>query len=92
MNCIQDNDGRMLMINLEIDNIFYSVVSLYAPNDKYNRKIFYESGFKWIKEHCLNDRNLYVAGDFNSYLRKCDKICGNIKQESDKGRAAFYNF
>ena len=36
------------MINLEIDNIFYSVVSLYAPNDEYNRKTFFESGFKLI--------------------------------------------
>ena len=35
----------------------------------------------------MNERNLYIAGDFNSCLRQCDKTTGNV--EKDRSRKLF---
>ena len=36
LNYKQDKDGRILIVNTEIDNQIFSFVLLYAPNDEYN--------------------------------------------------------
>lgn len=32
INTCKDNDGRLIMINIEIENIIYTLVNVYAPN------------------------------------------------------------
>ena len=87
LNYKQDKDGRILIVNTEIDNQIFSFVSLYAPNDEYSRSAFFKYAVRWIKEHTMNERNLYIAGDFNSCLRQCDKTTGNV--EKDRSRKLF---
>ena len=61
------------MINVEIYNDILSLVSLYAPNHPGTQEDFFKHAWKWINKHTLNETNLLIAGDFNNYLRKCDK-------------------
>ena len=67
VNWHSDKEGRLVMINVEIENEYYTFVSLYAPNDEYCRKTFYRYAIHWIREHTINETNLIVAGDYNSY-------------------------
>ena len=71
-------EGRLIMVNVEFEDQVLSLVSLYAPNKEKNRIAFYNYAKRWIDEKTLNINNLYVAGDFNGYLRICDKTTENV--------------
>ena len=73
-----DKEGRLIMVNVEFEDQVLSLVSLYAPNKEKNRIAFYNYAKRWINEKTLNINNLYVAGDFNGYLRICDKATENV--------------
>lgn len=36
-----DNEGRYVMLNLELEDNFYTLLNLYAPNDEKNRNVFF---------------------------------------------------
>ena len=40
INEVKDKDGRFLMVNIELDDCFYSIININAPNVEKNRKSF----------------------------------------------------
>ena len=80
------------MINVDIYNDILSLVSLYAPNDPGTQEEFFKYAWKWINKHTLNETNLLIAGDFNNYLRQCDKTTDTMGNLLDRGHTQFLKF
>ena len=64
---IRDTNGRYIIINLEINEITYCLVNIYAPND--DNAQFYEEIRAKIRslEHTL----VVIGGDFNDTMNPC---------------------
>ena len=64
--CIQDTNGRFLILDLLIDELHLILVNIYAPKDANQQVTF----FKELKNQ-LEDfaqENIIIAGDFNCAL------------------------
>ena len=85
-NQYSSNNGRNMLVNVEIDDDIYTLVSVYAPNIESERVHHFNNLRKWISEHTLNDNNIIVAGDMNCCLLDQDRnSCTHLK---DKSRVA----
>ena len=65
-------NGRKLMINIEIQEQIYTIVNIYAPNNVKCRGDFFVNLMTWIKRYSLNDNNVILTGDFNCDLSASD--------------------
>ena len=74
LNVIRDDAGRKVMVNIEIDNVPYSVVSIYCPNNISERIEFLNSTINWINEY-KSSNNLIIAGDVNCVTVKKSLNC-----------------
>ena len=88
INHIIDNEGRKILLNINLDGDDTSIISVYAPNNIKNRKDFLTNLVTWTNEHALNPNNLIILGDFNTVLNKTDR-CSNFVDSSTKD---FLNF
>ena len=61
------DDGRKILINLEIDGNAFTIVNIYAPNDIQKRCRFFKKLKTFISKHSLNE-NMVMCGDFNCQL------------------------
>lgn len=61
----KDNEGRFILLNLNIDNEIFTVVNIYAPNDEISRCTFFRKVWDYIHCHALNQNRLLLGGDFN---------------------------
>jgi len=50
LNNIVGESGLLMLTNIELSNILYSVVNVYAPNDSCNRNIFFSICTKFNQE------------------------------------------
>jgi exonuclease III len=68
MNIHKTNDGRKLLINLNIEDTAYTLINIYAPNIESCRLDF----FKGLKRFILNNSNnlsdIILGGDFNCHI------------------------
>lgn len=71
-----DDEGRKLLVNIEIDNICYTLISVYSPNSKYDRAAFFKSLPAWTLKHCMCKENIICGGDFNCTLKQSDRKNG----------------
>ena len=39
----KDNQGRLLLINVEINNAIYTIINIYAPNNMNKRNTFFQT-------------------------------------------------
>ena len=77
------DDGRKVLVNLEIFENVISLVSVYAPNQEQKRVEFFKRLMKWIKQYTLNDENILVAGDLNCCLLDTDRnTTSHLKDKS----------
>lgn len=65
-----DKEGRIIIINIEIQDKIFTLVNLYAPNEVHARNQFYKKVSKLIEEHTLGA--LIVGGDMNDLLSALD--------------------
>ncbi len=95
LNSHSSADGRIVLVNFEIEEQQYSIVNIYAPNVEKDRSEFFKKVNKWINQYSINVDNNIIVGDFNCCLnnqdrspqthlndksRKClKKICKNLK-------------
>ena len=75
LNCIlldsfKDNDGRLLIVNVEIDDNLYTLVNIYAPNTPQNRNAFFKKVKRLIEEKSLG--LIILGGDMNEILSTND--------------------
>ena len=73
-----DDDGRMVLLNIDIDGNIYSIVSLYAPNVTNDRRTFLDNIVRWCSENALASDDLICGGDYNSVFGKLDRKNDNI--------------
>ena len=73
LNHHSSKDGRLLIVNIEFAGEIISLVSLYAPNNEYDRIAFFKAVTHLLKTHCDNLNNIVVGGDFNTCVRVIDR-------------------
>lgn len=78
----EDKEGRLLILNVEIDENIYTLVNIYAPNDPKSRNSYFREVKKKIDKHLLGA--LIIGGDMNDILMENDsksppKISGKKK-------------
>ena len=71
----KDNDGRIIMLNIEIENIIYSLINIYAPNNEQERNSFYKKLNEFIHKNAVGI--VIIGGDMNDALSEIDRKCTN---------------
>ena len=67
----QDSKGRMLILNIELDNTNYTLVNIYVPNHVKEKNSFFEKIKNMLEKTCLG--MLIIGGDVNDTLSSMDK-------------------
>ena len=83
------NDGRLLLLNVEIDGKCITLVNMYGHNTEKQRKDLFKKLEKWIKLHAKYKENIIVAGDVNCCLREQDR--SSDSHLKDKSRTVLEN-
>ena len=79
----RDQSGRVLIIDCNIEDNLFTIFNVYAPTkDQYTeQQCFLEYLRELLQKH--EEKNLILAGDFNTYLNcKLDKKGGSIESET----------
>ena len=73
-NCIEDKNGRFIILDLKADDSHLVLASIYAPNDSAQQITF----FKNLPDVLLSfsGENIIIGGDFNCPLTSSDKLGG----------------
>lgn len=66
-NVNRSNDGRKLLLSLEINEYKFKVANIYAPNYNQNRIDFFKKLLSFINKH-KESENVLRCGDFNCRL------------------------
>lgn len=66
----KDNEGRLLLINVEINNAIYTIINIYAPNNMKKRNTFFKQVDRFINEYSIGQ--IRPAGDYNDILSKIE--------------------
>ena len=73
VKCNTDNEGRRVLLNMEHDGNELSLVNVYAPNNKKDRKMFFLRCLKWIKKYNNAGSNIMLGGDMNCCINDNDR-------------------
>ena len=76
------SEGRKLLLNLSINNVYYTIVSLYTPNNIENRIQFLKQASQWIIKNSQHDSHVIVAGDMNCVYDINDRSSGKMDKSS----------
>ena len=60
LNSHTDNDGRLILVNLKINNNEFTLVNIYAPNSVAERIAFFHKMKEFIKVHAVNKSKLII--------------------------------
>ena len=66
LNTYCDAYGRLIIVNVVIDTVTYTMVNIYAPNNQADRNIFFKQLLENITEHA--EGTIILAGDYNEIL------------------------
>ena len=66
-----DQDGRLLVLNIKIEESLFSLLCIYAPNSRTLRNTFFKKVNTFVKEKCTGI--LILGGDFNESLKNIDR-------------------
>lgn len=82
INFSLDRNGRYVLLNILVDNKTYTLVNLYANNDKKNRNDFFQNIHTTIENEAQGI--LILGGDFNDTLGVKDRLSKNNSQNVSK--------
>jgi exonuclease III len=68
---VTDENGRIVLLNVQIDDAVFSLVCIYTPNSKTLRNMFFKKVSNFCKEHGTGI--LVVGGDFNEIMQDIDR-------------------
>ena len=74
ISSFSSKDGRILLINVQIHDTIFTIVSVYAPTSEGERGLFFEKLTQWILKYADNLQNVIVAGDMNCCLHGSDRF------------------
>ncbi len=83
-------NGRNVMLNIEMLNNMFTLVSVYAPNRIKERSEYFKGLHKWFNRYSLNPDNTIICGDFNCCIGKKDRSPDT--HLNDMSRTEFSNF
>ncbi len=66
-------NGRLLIVNVEINDDTYSFINVYSPNESAQRSEFFAKVQCWIDKYVINKGNIVLGGDFNCAVDKIDR-------------------
>ncbi len=89
-NIHKKDDSRVILINATIDNTETTLCNVYAPNDSYTRRDFFNTLKYWIARHTDYENNLILGGDMNCALNNNDRL-NNNRGNTDVSRDALHN-
>lgn len=79
INTHKDREGRLLLINVKINDNIYTIVNVYAPNDRKQRNTFYKQVKTFILNHSLG--SIIIGGDWNEIQHTDDRLSKKIPKE-----------
>ncbi len=65
INIVKDNEGRKILIEIDIGGYTYTIVNLYCPTSLPERIEFLRNCIEWIHVNAKDDSNLIIGGDVN---------------------------
>ena len=65
INTHSSEDGRIVLINIKVEDKELTLMNLYAPNHSCERKHFFHKIQKWITNYSQNKEEIIIGGDFN---------------------------
>lgn len=68
----REKNGRVLIVNLTLQDEEYCLANIYVPNDQSHQVDFYTQLMRKLRPH--PNANLILGGDFNCPLEDIDKI------------------
>jgi hypothetical protein len=68
MNIHKTDNGRKLLINLNIEDTAYTLINIYAPNNEGCRLDFYKGLKRFILNNSINLSDIILGGDFNCHI------------------------
>ena len=83
------NDGRPLLLNVELEGQNICLVNVYAPNDITKRCIYFDRVSSWISKYAICKDNIIIGGDFNCCLNDEDR--STFTHKNDKSRKSVEN-
>ena len=78
IDTLHDTDGRYYFMNIETCNNTYSILNIYAPNDKKLRNSFFDNINTLVMENFQGIK--VIGGDFNDINSVNDRISSSKKQ------------
>ena len=84
----QNNDGKMLLLKVHINDIHYTIVNVYAPTQKkYRERFFRKLQLNLLRNGVNNiDCNLILGGDWNCVLNPKNDVQGTSSKYYKKPR------
>ena len=65
INIHKTEDGRMILVNIKIEDKHLTLINIYAPNSQNERKTFFNKLQKWSMQSALNKDEIIIGGDYN---------------------------
>lgn len=75
----KDTSGRVLSIQIRLNQVNFNCVNIYAPTNPSERNSFYQSVHHFFYPHS----RLIIGGDLNCYDNPRDKFGGNVSTSSE---------
>ena len=73
-------DGRIILLNLVVENKEFTLINVYAPNSPKERKFFFNKIGKWISNFPTNNE-VIIGGDFYLIENQKDRVKANIQDQ-----------
>ena len=83
---IQSEDGRILILRVQVDNLKLVCANIYTPNDTSSQITFFRHVQNLLQK--FSGENIIVGGDFNCPFAKDDKEGGRTDLSSKKNVVA----
>jgi exonuclease III len=83
-----DNDGRKMIVNIKINDDYFSLISIYCPNKEGHRIEFIKQLTKCVQEKSISPENVLIGGDFNCVISKMARKRNN----ADRGPTHLKSF
>ena len=78
INKLNDQEGRIILLNIDIKGNIFTLVNVYAPNIPRDRNIFFKKLNTFIENNRLGI--LIIGGDMNETLSSLDTKNNNPKK------------
>ena len=71
LNTHRSNDGRKLLINVKLNDVEFTLVNIYAPNNETHRIQFFKRLRSFINNYSNISSKIILCGDFNCKIDNC---------------------